>query len=119
MANQIKDAFLNELALRYGSLRRIQGSRSMFEVGKGAARIYIRYSKVHDGNRAFFGLRKEDLRDLEGHSSIICFLWDGQQEPLLVPYSEYESVIQSTTPALDGQYKPLIFIQPEGIQLYF
>jgi hypothetical protein len=76
MPNQVKAGFLKMLTERYGPLRKLEGSKSLYEVGGGGARIYIRYSKLHGGTETFFGLRKEDLNRLEGHPSLICFLWD-------------------------------------------
>ncbi|MDY6864228.1 MAG: YciI family protein [Thermodesulfobacteriota bacterium] len=78
-------------------------------------RIYIRYSKVHPGGRTFYELRKEDLQKLEGYPSVICFLWEGQSEPLFVPFSDYEDIFQSILPAADGQYKAQIYLQNYGI----
>ena len=119
MANDTKKALLAELTRRYGPLRKLHRSRSLFEVGGGAARIYVRYSRVHeDRNRAWYGLRKEDLVQLEGHPSLICFLWEGQAEPLFVPMSEYESVIESATPASDGQYKMHVIVRDDATELY-
>jgi len=118
MANESKPVFLKQLRRRYGSLRKLDHSQSLYEIGEGAARVYIRYSKVHSGNRTFYGLREEDLKKLEGHPSLICFLWDRQTDPLLVPFSEYEEVFQSTSPAGDGQYKVQIFLQDDGDELY-
>jgi hypothetical protein len=45
-------------------------------------------------------------------------LWDGQSAPLLVPFSEYESVFQTTAPAGDGQYKAQVYPQENGTELY-
>jgi hypothetical protein len=90
----------------------------MYEVGDGAARVYVRYSRVHQGGRTFYGLRQEDLRSLEGHPSVVCFLWDGQPEPLFVPFSEYEEVFRGTSPAADGQYKLQVYLRDEGAELY-
>ena len=118
MANETKAAFLKELSKRYGTLHKLDQSQSLFEIGYRAAKVYIRYSKVHSGNRTFYGLREEDLKKLEGHTSLICFLWDGQAEPLLVPFSEYEEVFRSTSPANDGQYKAQIYLQGDGTELY-
>jgi len=118
MANEAKTAFLKELTERYGSLRKLERSQSLYEIGDGAARVYIRYSRVHSGNRTFYGLREEDLQRLEGHPSLICFLWNRQTEPLLVPFSEYEDVFQSTSPAGDGQYKIQVYLQDDGTELY-
>lgn len=118
MANEIKSAFLKELSRRYGSIRKLEKSLSLYEIGEGAARIYIRYSKVHSRNQTFYGLREEDLQKLEGYPSIICFLWDNQTEPLFLPFSEYEDVFQSISPAGDGQYKAQIYLKDDGAELY-
>jgi len=118
MANATKATFLEELTKRYGNIHKLPSSLSLYDLGDGAGRIYIRYSKVHSPSRTFYGLRKKDLQQLEGRPSAICFLWDGQEEPLFVPYSEYEEVFQSVSPADDGQYKVQVFIQEEGCDFY-
>lgn len=118
MANETKAGFLEELSKRYGPLRRLERSQSLYDIGNGAARVYVRYSRVHAGKRTFYGLRKVDLQRLEGHPSLMCFLWQGQLEPLLVPFSEYEETFQSISPAGDGQYKVQIYIQDDGNELY-
>lgn len=118
MANETKEGFLKELARRYGSIRKMERSRSLFEIGNGAARVYTRYSRVHGKNITFYGLRREDLQRLEGHPSVICFLWEGQSDPLLVPFASYEEVFQSTSPAGDGQYKAQVYLKDEGTELY-
>lgn len=118
MPNQVKLSFLAELEKRYGKPRKLTSSRSLFEVGDGLFRIYIRYSKIHSRNQAFYGLRKEDLRLLEGFSSFVCFLWDVQAEPLFVPYSEFEEIFNEVEPASDGQIKASVF-QHDGVtELY-
>lgn len=118
MANPHKASFLKKLSERYGEIRKLEGSLSLYEVGDGAAQIYIRYSKVHSKNQTFYGLREEDLQKLEGRPSAICFLWDTQEEPLFIPFSEYENVFQSTRPARDGQYKTQIYIKDAITELY-
>lgn len=70
MANEIKSAFLKELTTRVGRLHKLGRSQSLYELGDGAARIYVRYSKTHARGQTFYGLRKEDLQDLEGYKSI-------------------------------------------------
>jgi len=117
MPNLIKPLFLQELSKRYGDFRKLDNSLSLFEVGNGAARIYIRYSKIHGKNQTFYGLRVEDLQRLEGFPSMICFLWDNQVEPLLIPFSEYEDVFHSLSPASDGQYKVQVYLDI-GTELY-
>ncbi len=118
LANPVKNAFLDELSSRYGRLTKLSDSLSLFDIGRGAARIYIRYSKLHKDRRTFFGLRREDLRQLEGHTGIICFLWQGQSEPLFIPFAEYEGVFDSVSPARDGQYKTQVFMREETTDLY-
>lgn len=102
---ETKEQFLRVLEERFGKLQKLGSSRSLFGLGNGDARVYIRYSKVHERGRTFFGLRKTDLGMLEGHRSFVCFLWDGQKEPLVLPYDGYEDVFNSIEPAHDGQYK--------------
>jgi hypothetical protein len=118
MANNTKHSFLNELKAKYGPLHKLDKSQSLFSIYNDTVRIYIRYSKVHSGNKTFYGLRQEDLLKLEGHRSIICFLWDNQDKPLLIPYLQFENVFLITTPAGDGQYKAQVFIQDDGTELY-
>jgi hypothetical protein len=118
MANQFKQLFLEKLHARYGALHGMQNSQSLYEIGDGACRVYIRYSKIHGLNSTFYGLRQEDLRQLEGQPAVICFLWAGQSEPLLVPFTDYEELFQSLSPARDGQYKAQVYIHGDATELY-
>jgi hypothetical protein len=118
MANDIRSGFLKELTRRYGSPRKLGGSQSLFEILGGAARVYVRYSRVHSGHKTFYGLRSEDLQQLEGHPAVICFLWDDQPEPLVLPFLDYEDVFSSTSPAGDGQYKAQVYLEDKGVELY-
>lgn len=94
-----------QLRKRFGEVRKVRGSESLFVIGEEAARVYFRYSRVHPRGRTFFGLREVDLRQLEGHNSHICFLLDDGSPPLFVPYGDFEEVFRSSKPASDGQYK--------------
>jgi len=118
MAHETKAQFLEVLTTRFGRLHKLGKSRSLYEIGDGAARIYIRYSKVHSKGQTFYGLRKEDLQQLEGYQSILCFLWNNQPEPLFLPYAEYEEIFKAISPSGDGQYKILVYLQEEGNELY-
>jgi len=113
MANPVKAFFLEQLRSKYGNLKQLPGSLSLFEVGAGLARVYIRYSKIHEGKRTFFGLRQDDLRQLEGSNSVICFLWDTQTEPIFIPFADFEDIFHALTPASDGQYKVQIYPDDE------
>jgi hypothetical protein len=117
MPNLTKAAFLKKLSEQFGSLRKLENTQSLYEIGEGAARVYIRYSKVHSRNQTFYGLRQEDLHKLEGFPSALCFLWDNQTEPLLIPFTEYEDIFQSMSPANDGQYKVQVYLG-DGTELY-
>ncbi len=118
MANQVKSNFLSELRKRYGQVKALAGSFSLFEVGDHAARIYVRYSRVHADRRTFYGLRKDDLNQLEGYPSVVVFLWDSQTEPLFVIFAEYEELFHNLPPAKDGQYKAQIYLSEEATELY-
>ena len=65
-----------------------------------------------------YGIRKEDLKQLDGLNSVICFLWDTQKEPLFLPYSEFEEVFTVLEPASDGQIKAQIYQEKDGTELY-
>jgi hypothetical protein len=117
MANLLREAFFKELRTRTGSLKKLDRSQSLYEIGNGSCILYIRYSKVHERNSTFYGLRQEDLRLLYGRSSLLCFLWAGQEQPVLVPFADFEDVFQSISPAGDGQYKAQIYIRNDVIEL--
>lgn len=118
MANRVKTVFLEELTRRFGVLRKLPNSESLYQIGEGEGRLYFRYSKKHPRNRTFFGLRKIDLQALEGHAGILCFFWDGQREPLFVPFVEFEEVFAALAPASDGQYKAQVYETEGGVELY-
>jgi hypothetical protein len=103
---------------RFPSLKKSPTSQSLFEIPETSARVYIRYSKVHPVNRTFFGLRQADLRWLEGQKSVICFIWDGQQMPLVIPFAAFEDVFAALTPAQDGQFKVQVFPDSNSTELY-
>jgi len=107
-----------ELASRYGAILKLPSSQSLYELGNGKARVYVRYSRVHGRSQTFFRLRRDDLRRLEGHRSFICFLWDGQAEPLFLPFSEFEDVFAESQPASDGQYKVQVYPRDDATVLY-
>ena len=118
MPNTKKINFLREIKEKIGKPQKLPKSLSLFDFGNNALRLYIRYSKIHNGNQTFYGLRKEDLLQLEGKNSIICFLWDKQKEPLFIPFSEFEDVFNSINPASDGQFKVQLYLLENGLELY-
>lgn len=118
MPNVVKNQFLETLKAKFGETRTLAGGHSLFEVGDTSVRIYVRYSKVHTDGRTFYGLRMEDIKQLEGKPSVIAFLWDKQQEPLFVQFAEYEELFNTLTPASDGQFKAQVFMGQEATELY-
>lgn len=118
LAKQARVDFLDELRRRLGDLRRLPSSKSLFETPDGRVRIYVRYSKRHPRGRTFYGLRRSDLNQLQGTRSFICFVWDEQLEPLVVPYYKYEELFESVPPAPDGQYKVQVFLESDVRELY-
>lgn len=118
MPNPLKVAFLEELQKRFGVPRKLDRSESLYDIADGRARLYFRYSKRHPGNRTFFGLRKIDLQLLEGHNSVICLVWEGQTEPLFVPFDQFEEVFAALMPAGDGQYKAQVYDLVGATELY-
>lgn len=118
MPNLHKAELIETLRRRFGQLRKVGGSQSLFVLGDEAARIYFRYSKVHEGGKTFFGLREVDLRQLEGHNSFLCFLLDDYSPPILIPYSDFEEVFRGAETASDGQYKAQLFRQGGALELY-
>jgi len=117
MPNEFKKKFIIELNKRFGGFKRLPNSLSLFDIGEGQLRIYYRYSKIHSRSQTFYGLRKEDLKSLEGTNSVICFAWDNQSEPLFIPFSDYEEILNNIEPASDGQIKASIFLGEEN-ELY-
>ncbi|MCA9871256.1 MAG: hypothetical protein KDI03_13270 [Anaerolineae bacterium] len=125
MSSETRNVFLLGIKELFGDVQPIGTGRSVFEIGSGAARVYVRYSKVHrrtsgasDRFLAWFGLRNEDLRLLEGHKSFLCLLWEDQVSPLVLPYADYEEIFQSEKPSSDGQFKVQVHIQDDGTDFY-
>lgn len=118
MPNLHKFEILETLRKRFGELHKIAGSESLFAVGDEAARVYVRYSKVHPRGRTFFGLREVDLRQLEGHNAFLCFLLDDGSAPLFVPYADFEEVFRNAQTASDGQFKVQLGSRDNGLELY-
>lgn len=118
MANWQKHDLLDAIESRVSRLNKISGSQSLFSIGDDVARVYLRYSKVHDRGRTFFGLRSVDLQQLAGRRSFICFYMDDGSPPLFVPYADFEEIFREAPIASDGQYKVQILTQNGTRELY-
>jgi hypothetical protein len=117
MPNVHKTKILEALRECLGELHKLPHSQSLFSVGDDAARIYLRYSRVHERRHAFFGLREVDLRQLEGHNAFVCFFLDDGSPPLFVPYADFEEVFRGAEVASDGQYKVYLYSQHDALEL--
>jgi len=118
MSSNPKDAIIDDIRHRHGEVSKLPGGNSLFAVGNDAARIYFRYSRVHENGQTFFGLRQVDLRQLEAHNSFICFLTDGVTPPVLVPFADFEELFRQAQPAADGQYKVQLASKRGPLELY-
>ena len=97
MPNLAKPKLLAELKNRYGSIRKLDSSQSLYEIGDGAVRIYFRYSKLHKRSEAFFGLRCHG-RGLAGFAMKSALLHEvielhllktaGREQALLVAFGD-------------------------------
>jgi len=117
MPNVHKSEILQMLRERFGRLEKLAHSQSLFCLGDDAARIYFRYSKRHARDRAFFGLREVDLRQLEGHNAFLCLFLDDGSPPLFVPYADFEEVFRNAEVASDGQYKVYLYLQRDALEM--
>lgn len=116
MGSKVREQFISLLKDQFGPIHRLGPGNSLFHISD-KVRVYVRYSKVHAGGSTFFGLRKDDLDQLEGFPSYIAFLWDDQKQPLLVPFGKFVEVFRSLEPARDGQYKAHVYTSKEGTDL--
>lgn len=119
MAKQSKTQFFSELTRRFGKQVQLPGSYSLYRLVDSDVRIYVRYSRTYKNHQeTWYGLRSQDLKALEGFPSAICFVWDDQKEPLIIPFSEYEDIFRAIEPASDGQYKAKIVLANGDTEFY-
>ena len=121
MANKHVEKIVNSLKNKFGQVNKMGTSLSLFEIPSIKTRIYFRYSKLSElPNKysCFYGLRQKDLRELEGHNSFICFVWDKNNSPILIPYYIYEEIFSNSDPSSDGQFKVNLFFESTGTEFY-
>ena len=118
MPNLHKANLLQKLQQQFGELHKLPESQSLFVIGEDAARIYYRYSKLHEARRTFFGLRATDLRRLEGHNSFLCLQLDDGSDAVFVPYADFEEIFNSSEPADDGQFKVQLVTSDQTKEFY-
>lgn len=121
MANLFVQNIIEKIKKDFGSLKKIGDGNSLYEISSNGALIYFRYSKltIKGKNRGgFYGLRKEDIKLLSGKNSFICFIWDREDAPILIPFKNYEYDFGLFPPASDGQYKAHILLNPSSTEFY-
>src|SRR3989338_914335 len=121
MANLFVQNIIEKIKTDFGLLKRIGDGNSLYEISSNGALIYFRYSKLTSKGKVqsgFYGLRKEDVKLLSGKNSFICFVWDRDDTPVLIPFKNYEYDFGLFPPASDGQYKAHILLKPSGTEFY-
>ncbi len=123
MANQFIESILERLNEKFGELRRIGSGYSLYWIAATDTYIYFRYSKLSQvskvSERAFYGLRQEDIKQIFGKKSFICFVWDKPNSPIVIPFADFEGYFAGVQPSNDGQYKTLLYVKPTGTEIYF
>jgi len=122
MANVFLQDIIEKIKTDFGSLKKIGDGHSLYEISSIDTVIYFRYSKitpVGKYTKAFYGLRKKDLKLLQGKRAFICFVTDDSEKTILIPFGKYEEYFTNVEPSSDGQYKTLPFFKPTGTELYF
>lgn len=121
MANLYVQNIIDKIKIELGSLKRVGNGNSLYEISSNGTLIYFRYSKLTNKSKmqsGFYGLRKEDIKLLSGKNSFICFVWDSFDEPVLIPFKNFEYSFGLFAPASDGQYKVHILLKPSGTEFY-
>ncbi len=121
MPNNFVQDIVGKIKTDFGNLRKLGDGNSLYEIPSTGVLIYFRYSRLSQkGNytAAFYGLRKPDIDLLQGKQSFICFVWDEEKSPILLPFNYFESYITQLPPSLDGQYKVQLYFKNTGTEFY-
>lgn len=123
MANLHKEKVLKILKDKYGDIKSLPKSQSLFVIENLNVVLYFRYSKLSNYGKnafkSFYGLRFEDLKFLQGKKSFVVFLSDFEEKSIVLPFSKIEALLTQVKIANDGQYKALAFFKHTGVELYF
>ena len=111
-----KQSILKSLSDQYGPLKKLEAGNSLFSTGSGL-HFYVRYSKLHRGNRGFFGLDKKILRSLVREDSYVCFvlLID---KVFVVPAKIILACLRTAKAAYDDSYKVQVVLEEGSAWLY-
>jgi len=123
MANKYREKVLKNLQKKYGVVKNIGNSYSLYYIPSADFTIYFRYSKISKAGKAsektFYGLRKEDIALMQGKISYICFLTDSEEKNIVIPFRQFEHYFLNAAPSSDGQYKAFTVFKATGTELCF
>jgi hypothetical protein len=123
MANLHKDRVIKILEDKFGKLKNIGDSYSLYVIPSIDVIIYFRYSKISQASKnvlkAFYGLRKEDIDLLQRKKSYICLITNDINKNIFIPFQKFETYFSETEPSKDGQYKTHSIFKPTGAEVYF
>jgi len=121
MANIYVKNILQKIVNDFGTAKKIGTGNSLFHIQSNNTLIYFRYSKISKSNNyssSFYGLRNEELKLMQGKNAFICFVWNNDDSPILIPYSRFEYYLNLHPPSNDGQYKVHLFFKSTGTEFY-
>ena len=123
MPNSFVEDILHQVTNKFGEVRRIGDGYSLYQITSNQVIVYFRYSKKSKASgstdKAFYGLRREDVARLYEGTSFICFVWDKPDSPILFPFKKYKSYLFKAQPAADGQFKTSLYFKPNDTEIYF
>lgn len=111
-----KQTVLKSLADRYGPLKKLEQGNSLFLTGAGL-HFYVRYSKLHRGNRGFFGLDRKIMRSLGKEDAYVCFALPGDRA-FIVPAKLLLANLKISKVAYDDSYKAQVVLDQDSAWLY-
>lgn len=111
-----KQKILKALTDQYGPLKKLEAGNSLFLTGSGL-RFYVRYSKLHRGNRGFFGLDKKILRSLVKEDSYVCFVFP-IDKVFVIPAKIILACLRTAKAAYDDSYKVQVVLEEGSGWLY-
>ncbi len=117
MAESSKQVFLGILTSQFGPLRKIATGNSLFQTGSGV-NFYVRYSKVHDARKGFFGLKRDVMLRLKREGGYVCFICEKPDQVYVLPIKELIAFLGGAKPAYDDSYKVQIGIRENRTRLY-
>lgn len=105
MGSEHKSEILKKLEPAFGSARKFGRGNSLYQTSSGTA-LYVRYSRVHDRQQGFYGLRTSDLHWLQNQDrAVVVFHTDRPEDLVVIPTTVLLELLQFSRAAQDGMYK--------------